>query len=125
MALPKLSLAAAGLLCSFGSVEAYAIPALSVGRSTILRRSGNPLPEYDYIVIGGGTSGLTVADRLTGDGKHMVLVLERGIFKNGSSVTTVSQGFWGITDTANFLNISSVPQAGLNNRQIGVVAARF
>jgi len=26
-------------------------------------------PEYDYVIVGGGTSGLTVADRLTEDGK--------------------------------------------------------
>lgn len=29
--------------------------------------------EYDYVVIGGGTSGLTVADRLTEDPKSMHL----------------------------------------------------
>ena len=28
--------------------------------------------SYDYIVVGGGTSGLTVADRLTEDGKCKV-----------------------------------------------------
>lgn len=25
--------------------------------------------EYDYIIVGGGTSGLTVGDRLTADGE--------------------------------------------------------
>ena len=27
------------------------------------------LAEYDYIIVGGGTSGLTVANRLTENGK--------------------------------------------------------
>jgi len=35
-------------------------------------------PEYDYVIIGGGTAGLTVADRLTADGKLSVLVIEYG-----------------------------------------------
>jgi choline dehydrogenase len=32
-------------------------------------RSNDLERSYDYIVAGGGTSGLTVADRLTEDGK--------------------------------------------------------
>lgn len=35
-------------------------------------------PAYDYVVIGGGTAGLTVADRLTKDGRTTVLVIEHG-----------------------------------------------
>lgn len=34
-----------------------------------LTRSGSLEDSYDYVVVGGGTSGLTVADRLTEDGK--------------------------------------------------------
>jgi hypothetical protein len=33
---------------------------------------------YDYVIVGGGTAGLTVADRLTADGKTTVLVVEVG-----------------------------------------------
>lgn len=34
--------------------------------------------EYDYIIVGGGTSGLTVANRLSEDPSISVLVVERG-----------------------------------------------
>lgn len=35
--------------------------------------------SYDYIVIGGGTAGLTIADRLTDDEETTVLVIEYGV----------------------------------------------
>jgi hypothetical protein len=34
--------------------------------------------EYDYVIVGGGTAGLTVADRLTESGDTTVLVVEYG-----------------------------------------------
>lgn len=34
--------------------------------------------KYDYVIVGGGTSGLTVADRLTEDPNVKVLVIEAG-----------------------------------------------
>ncbi|CAK1367885.1 unnamed protein product [Cercospora beticola] len=35
-------------------------------------------PSYDYIIAGGGTSGLVVANRLTEDPNISVLVIEYG-----------------------------------------------
>lgn len=35
----------------------------------ILERAEQLEEEYDYVIVGGGTSGLTVGDRLSEDGK--------------------------------------------------------
>ncbi|WP_210483399.1 GMC family oxidoreductase [Microvirga antarctica] len=40
---------------------------------------------FDYIVVGGGTAGCVLADRLTASGKHTVLMLEAG---------RAGAGFW-------------------------------
>ncbi|KAK0639798.1 glucose oxidase [Cercophora newfieldiana] len=57
---------------------------------------------YDYVIIGGGTSGLTVGDRLSKSGKHSVLVIDYGYFGQ----TTY--------------NITSAPSPGLRNRTFPV-----
>ena len=49
-----------------------------VDKATVFSDAKDIADSYDYIIIGGGTSGLTVADRLTEDGKTTVLVVEYG-----------------------------------------------
>lgn len=39
--------------------------------------------EYDYVIVGGGTSGLVVASRLTEEENIRVLVLEAGANRLG------------------------------------------
>ncbi|KAL2182229.1 alcohol oxidase [Thermothelomyces heterothallicus CBS 203.75] len=80
--------------------------------------------EYDYIVVGGGTAGLTVADRLTEDGKTTVLVVEYGQLSNSSAISTVQGGFMGMTDPTLLFNIQSVPQTNLANRTVAVLAGK-
>ncbi len=37
-----------------------------------------PTEEFDYVIVGAGSAGCVLADRLTEDGKNNVLVLEYG-----------------------------------------------
>ncbi|PGH23048.1 hypothetical protein AJ80_02821 [Polytolypa hystricis UAMH7299] len=69
--------------------------------------------NYDYLIIGGGASGLTVADRLTEDKRTTVLVIEYGYLDDQEPGILVP----GISPPAKyFRNYESVPQPGLNNR---------
>ncbi|KAK2763108.1 hypothetical protein FQN54_009742 [Arachnomyces sp. PD_36] len=61
--------------------------------------------EYDYIIVGGGTSGLTVGDRLTADGENTVLVIEYGEFDDETGM-----------DPSRMFDITSEPQPELNDR---------
>ncbi|SPO00763.1 related to alcohol oxidase [Cephalotrichum gorgonifer] len=76
---------------------------------TVVRRAEDVSEEYDYVIVGGGTSGLTVADRITEDGKYTVLVIENGQFWDET-------GF----DLPRVYNILSEPSPALNNRSFFV-----
>ncbi|KAL2063508.1 hypothetical protein VTL71DRAFT_5313 [Oculimacula yallundae] len=52
----------------------------SLHQAEHIAHSRNLKDSYDYIVAGGGTSGLTVANRLTESGKYTILVIENGDF---------------------------------------------
>ncbi|KAH7087380.1 choline dehydrogenase [Paraphoma chrysanthemicola] len=68
---------------------------------------------YDYIIVGGGTSGLTVADRLTENGQHSVLVIEYGPLHPDPSILLPADTL--INHPDRFYNLTSLPIPGLNN----------
>jgi choline dehydrogenase len=101
--------------------NATAHPLESALRSRILTRPEDIKSEYDYIIVGGGTAGLVVADRLTENGQYDVLVIERGTFDNGTSVTAVSGGANGLSNSSHLFSFPSVQQQGLKNRTAAVI----
>lgn len=81
---------------------------------------------YDYVIVGGGTAGLTLAARLTDDSNIKVAVVEAGTYYEASNPlvsSTPAGDVIGVgaspTDTNGVdWNFVTTPQAGANNRRI-------
>ncbi|CCF33870.1 glucose oxidase [Colletotrichum higginsianum] len=116
---PLLAVAAALALSTVGTSALSVLG--SIAHTKILPRAMDVKAEYDYIIVGGGTSGLTVADRLTESGEHTVLVIELGVFVNSTALNLVAGGLAGYRDPTLSLRFPSAPQEGLNGRSFGVV----
>ncbi|KAK5660538.1 hypothetical protein OQA88_13087 [Cercophora sp. LCS_1] len=72
------------------------------------------LPSYDYIIVGGGLSGLVVANRLTEDSNVTVLILESGELDDAEQKVTVP-GLVGHGSIPMYdWNITSAPQEFLD-----------
>ncbi|KAJ6582713.1 alcohol oxidase [Mycena vulgaris] len=82
-------------------------------------------PVYDYVVVGGGTAGLTVASRLTEDKNVNVAVLEAGFNAEGLPEVFIP-GLIGTGISFTTLNwaYATVPQANLNGRNLTVNAGK-
>jgi choline dehydrogenase len=83
--------------------------------------------EFDYVIIGGGTAGLVLANRLSEDSSIQVAVIEAGTFYQISnpllSSTPAGDVIWAGAsplDTNPLVdwNFITVPQAGANGRKI-------
>ncbi|KAJ4341297.1 hypothetical protein N0V95_007273 [Ascochyta clinopodiicola] len=98
---------------SFSSKAPHAIPV----RSPVDLHSA-----YDFVIIGGGASGLTVADRLTEDPATTVLVLEYGPF-DGHEPSVLVPGLLDLDTTPYWFNLTSTPQPYLDNRTFQVTIA--
>ncbi|KAH8904826.1 alcohol oxidase [Coniochaeta sp. PMI_546] len=92
-------------------------------RWKVLSEANEVQPNYDFVIIGGGTAGLTVADRLTEDGKTTVLVIEHGELVDSPLINTVQGGMQGFNSQLMY-SINSVPQVNLRNHTIAVLAGK-
>ncbi|KAF2802690.1 choline dehydrogenase [Mytilinidion resinicola] len=95
---------------------AVALPASNgqiVGRDTV---DGS---TYDYVIVGGGLSGLVVANRLSENPKNTVLVIEYGYIDNGPK--TLIPYFANTINAADLWpGLTSAPDPGLNNLTFSV-----
>jgi choline dehydrogenase len=74
------------------------------------------MDTFDYIIIGAGTAGCVLADRLSADGKSKVLVLEAGGSDNKFWIKTpIGYGRTFADATVNW-KYQAQPSPGLNGR---------
>ncbi|KAK4981153.1 hypothetical protein LTR28_003812 [Elasticomyces elasticus] len=93
---------------------AFSSPIASVGpRAVVVDDASKLNPSYDYVVIGGGASGLVVANRLTENSAVTVLVIEYGYVDAQDGGTSVP----GLLVPSKYRrDYTSVPQPGLDGR---------
>jgi choline dehydrogenase len=74
--------------------------------------------NYDFIIVGGGTAGLALANRLTEDAKHSVLVLEAGGAPDAVKSYQVPGSDLQVLGSPIDWAFGTLPQPGLNGRQL-------
>ena len=81
------------------------------------------MKTFDFIVIGGGTSGTVTAEKLVRNG-HKVLVIEEGK-KNNNPFLSMPAGWIPMLDGSPYLKFyKSIPQPQLGNRQHDIAQAK-
>ncbi|KAF2854375.1 GMC oxidoreductase [Plenodomus tracheiphilus IPT5] len=107
-----LGLNALSLAVALSATTVVAHPFFS---GQLVQSAGDLLSEYDYIVVGAGASGLTVANRLSEE-PITVLVIEAGEFDKDEDFVTIPGLAGGAVGTKYDWNISYAPDAGTGGR---------
>ncbi|KAJ4118868.1 hypothetical protein NW768_010606 [Fusarium equiseti] len=105
--MPRLQAIALAVLGGLQVASAYPNP-----EDTKLRA------EYDYVIVGAGASGLTVANRLTEDPAVTVLVIEAGDFDKNEDYMTIPGLAGGAVGTKYDWNLTYPATESLNGRNI-------
>ncbi|KAJ7881410.1 aryl-alcohol-oxidase from pleurotus Eryingii [Mycena leptocephala] len=91
----------------------------SVSFALVVNQSTNLSPTYDFVVVGGGTAGNVVANRLSENEDYSILVVEAG--GSNENVLDIMVPFYCTRATPNTpqdWNYTTTTQPGLNGRSI-------
>ncbi|PWW76307.1 GMC oxidoreductase [Tuber magnatum] len=84
---------------------------------TLIGEQEQLLDSYTYVIVGGGTAGLTVANRLSEDPDTTVLVLEAGIPDRKECAAILQRCLGGTMRSVYDWNITTEPQIYLSGRR--------
>jgi choline dehydrogenase len=88
------------------------------------RVPASDVQSYDYIVVGAGSAGAVVANRLSADARHKVLLLEAGPASHAWSAIPIGYARLLTNPAANWL-YASEPEANTNGRKLPVPRGRL
>ncbi|MGL4622190.1 GMC family oxidoreductase [Chroococcidiopsis sp.] len=80
------------------------------------RHATDEIPSYDFIIIGAGAAGCVLANRLSANPRHRVLLLEAGAPDSKTEIH-IPAAFSKLFKTEYDWNYSAVPQSGLQGRE--------
>jgi choline dehydrogenase len=81
-------------------------------------KSAGETAEFDYVIVGAGSAGCVLANRLSANGKHSVLLLEAGPKDNNIWIhVPIGYGKLFKEKTVNWM-YQTEPEPGLHNRQV-------
>ncbi|PVI05366.1 GMC oxidoreductase [Periconia macrospinosa] len=91
-----------------------------LSNADVITRREDLLAAYDYVVVGGGASGLTVANRLSEQPSITVLVIEAGDFDKNEDYVTIPGLAGGAIGTKYDWNTSYAPGDAIGGRVVPI-----
>lgn len=88
------------------------------------QQTPNATNTYDYVIVGGGVTGLVVAHRLSQNLKTSVLVIESGAAYDNPNIRLPYAANYALNDTLFWSNYTSLPEPQLGNATWGVRVAQ-
>ncbi|KAL4890023.1 hypothetical protein BDV59DRAFT_185524 [Aspergillus ambiguus] len=107
-----------GLGLPFGLVSSAL--AASQFHGQVLTDESQLLPAYDYVVVGGGISGLTVANRLSENTNLNILIIEAGEFDEGEDYIVIPGLAGNAIGTKYDWNLTYVTNPDAGNRTLSI-----